>query len=291
MENPQKSASGISHRLQKILGSIDRMRPMPSTVTRVLHSLEDSKTNASMIGELLGLDQALAASTLQAANSAYLGYGPSCTNLTDAVVRLGFGRIRTLVLGVEASSSLTGSLPGYRLGAGELWNHSVATGMAAQWFARAFSYPNPEDAYVAGLLHDMGKLMLDQFALADYDRLFDLVKNYGLTFYQVEQKLFDIDHAQVGGLMAAKWNFPITLVEAIQCHHAPNLAKNRPELSAIVNIANALCPLDQTTLSKLGKREVHPAALTLLKITPEKLETMRTNMMQYFRFGQVGDKK
>ena len=91
--------------------------------------------------------------------------------------------------------------------------------------------------------------------------------------------------------MAAKWNFPITLVEAIQCHHAPNLAKNRPELSAIVNIANALCPLDQTTLSKLGKREVHPAALTLLKITPEKLETMRTNMMQYFRFGQVGDKK
>ena len=287
MENPQKTGSGVSHRLQKVLASIDRMRPMPSTVTRVLHALEDSKTHASMIGELLGLDQALAASTLQAANSAYLGYGPSCTNLSDAVVRLGFGRIRTLVLGVEASSSL----PGYRLGSGELWNHSVATGMAAQWFSRAFSYPNPEDAYVAGLLHDMGKLMLDQFALADYDRLFDLVKNYGLTFYQVEQKLFDIDHATVGGLMAAKWSFPATLVEAIKCHHSPNQAKVSPELSSIVNIANALCPMDQTTLSKLGKREVHPASMTILKLTPEKLENMRANMMQYFRFGQAGDKK
>ena len=286
MENPQKTGSGVSHRLKKILNSIDRMRPMPSTVTRVLHALEDAKTNANMVGELLGLDQALAANVLQAANSAFLGYGPSCTNLTDAVVRLGFGRIRTLVLGVEASSTLTGSLPGYRLGAGELWNHSVATGVAAQWFARALSYPNPEDAYVAGLLHDMGKLMLDQFALADYDRLFDLVRNYGLTFYQVEQKLFDIDHAQVGALMANKWNFPITLIEAIQCHHAPNLAETRPELSAIVNIANALCPLDQVTLAKLGKREVHLASLAILNLTPQKLESMRGNMIQYFRVGQ-----
>ncbi len=262
------------------------MRPMPSTVTRVLHALEDSKTNANMVGELLGLDQALAANVLQAANSAYLGYGPSCANLTDAVVRLGFGRIRTLVLGVEASCSLTGSLPGYRLGAGELWNHSVATGVAAQWFARAFSYPNPEDAYVAGLLHDMGKLMLDQFALADYDRLFDLVRNYGLTFYQVEQKLFDINHAQVGGMMASKWNFPATLIEAIQCHHAPDQASIKPELSAVVNIANALCPLDATTLARLGKREVHPSSLAILKLTPQKLESLHANMIQYFRVGQ-----
>jgi putative nucleotidyltransferase with HDIG domain len=289
MDNPQLTGTGISYRLKKILSSIDRMRPMPSTVTRILHALEDSKTNANMIGELLGLDQALAANVLQAANSAYLGYGPSCANLTDAVVRLGFGRIRTLVLGVEASSSLTGSLPGYRLGAGELWNHSVATGMAAQWFARAFSYPNPEDAYVAGLLHDMGKLMLDQFALADYDRLFDLVRNYGLTFYQVEQKLFDINHAQVGGLMASKWNFPATLIEAIQCHHTPDQATIKPELSAIVNIANALCPLDQVTLTKLGKREIHPASMNILRITSERLESMRTNMVQYFRVGS--DKK
>lgn len=286
MNNPEASSS-LNRRLQKILQSIDRMRPMPSTVTRVLNALENGKSNAGMVGELLGLDQALAANVLQAANSAYLGYGPSCANLTDAVVRLGFGRIRTLVLGVEASGSLARSLPGYRLGAGELWNHSVATGMAAQWFARSVSYPNPEDAYVAGLLHDMGKLMLDQFALADYDRLFDLVRNYGLTFYQVEQKLFEIDHAYVGGLIAAKWNFPAPLIDAIQFHHAPGNARSRQDLAALVNIANALCPMDPSTLQRLGKREVHPDSLKILKISPDKLETMYQNMLQFFKVNPV----
>ncbi|NPV84685.1 MAG: HDOD domain-containing protein [Anaerolineae bacterium] len=285
MSNLQTSPTA-NRRLQKILASIDRMRPMPTSVTRVLNALEDGKSNAGLVGELLGLDQALAANVLQAANSAYLGYGPSCTNLTDAVMRLGFGRIRTLVLGVEVSGSLTTSLPGYRLGSGELWNHSVATAVAAQWFARAVSYPNPEDAYVAGLLHDMGKLMLDQFALADYDRLFDLVKNYGLTFYQVEQKLFDVDHAQVGGLMAAKWNFPATLIDAIQHHHSPHLASTRQDLAALVNIANALCPLDAATLARLGKREISPHSLEILKINPQRLEKLRVDMYQYYRVGK-----
>lgn len=273
------ASSTVNRRLQKILNSVDRMRPMPTSITRVLNALGDEKSNANLLGELLGLDQALAANVLQAANSAYLGYGPSCTNLSDAVMRLGFSRIRTIVLGVAASGSLIGNLPGYRLGSGELWNHSVATAVAAQWFARAIAYPNPEDAYVAGLLHDMGKLMLDQFALADYDRLFDLVQNYGLTFYQVEQKLFGVDHAYVGGLMAVKWNFPPVLIDAIQYHHAPGQSTYKT-IAALVNIANALAPLDPATLKRLGKREVHPDCLTILKMDQERLEAMRLNMVE-----------
>lgn len=250
---------------------------MPSSVSRVLNAISNERSNANDLGELLGLDQALAANVLQAANSAYLGYGPSCSNLTDAVMRLGFDRIKTIVLGVAASGSLSGGLPGYRLGAGELWNHSVSTAMAAQWFARNVSYPDPEDAYVAGLLHDMGKLMLDQFALADYDRLFDLVQNYGLTFFQVEQKLFGIDHAQVGSLMSRKWNFPSTLIDAIQCHHLPHKSESK-ELSAIINIANALAPLDENSLKRLGKREIHPKSMEILNLDPKRLESMRDTM-------------
>jgi putative nucleotidyltransferase with HDIG domain len=277
-----QSAPSGNRRLEKILHSIDRMRPMPTSIKRVLNALDNGKANASLLGELLGLDQALTASVLQAANSAFLGYGPSCTNLPDAVMRLGFERIKTLVLGVAAAGRLMGSLPGYRLGAGELWNHSVSTGIASQWFARAVAYPNPEDAYVAGLLHDMGKLMLDQFALADYDRLFDLVQNYGLTFFQVEQKLFGIDHAQVGGMMATRWNFPPGLIEAIQFHHSPEQSE-LPKLAALVNLANATAPLDPSTLKRLGKREIHQNSLAILKLTAEKFGVMRINMMGAYK--------
>ncbi len=282
-ENP--STSIINRRLQKILQSIDRMRPMPTSVSRVLNAISNERSNAGELSELLGLDQALAANVLQAANSAYLGYGPSCSNLTDAVMRLGFDRIKTVVLGVAASGTLSGGLPGYRLGAGELWNHSVSTAISSQWFARIFSYPDPEDAYVAGLLHDMGKLMLDQFALADYDRLFDLVQNYGLTFFQVEQKLFGIDHAQVGGMMARKWNFPHPLIDAIQCHHSPHRSETK-ELSAIINIANALAPLDEASLKRLGKREIHPKSLTILNISPKELEKLHQEMLEHLKIKQ-----
>jgi HD-like signal output (HDOD) protein len=113
--------------------------------------------------------------------------------------------------------------------------------------------------------------------------LFDLVMNYGLTFYQVEQKLFDINHAEVGGLMASKWNFPTTLVDAIKFHHNPTMATTKPDLAALVNIANALCPLDPTILARLGKREIHSDTLKVLNIKPESVEGMRTNMTNYYR--------
>jgi putative nucleotidyltransferase with HDIG domain len=270
-------------RLQKILKSIDRIRPMPTSVNRVLTCLEDARSSANLVAELLGLDQAMAANVLQAANSAYLGYGPNCTTLTDAVMRLGFKRIRTLVMGVAASGTLNKGLVGYRLGAGELWNHAVATAVTAQWFARALNYPNPEDAYVAGLLHDMGKLILDQYALADYDQLFGLVINYNLPFWKVEQQLFGIDHASVGGLMAAKWNFPSALVEAIQFHHMPAQATEEKELAALVNIANALMPVDEATLAKLGKREISGDAMEILRLKPENLEKMRVRMVDSYK--------
>ncbi len=165
-------------------------------------------------------------------------------------------------------------------------DHSVSTAITSQWFARVFSYPDPEDAYVAGLLHDMGKLMLDQFALADYDRLFDLVQNYGLTFFQVEQKLFGIDHAQVGGMMARKWNFPHTLIDAIQCHHSPQRSETK-ELAAIINIANGACYLSMKFLKRLGKREIHPMSLNILNIDPQKLEKLNLECLNISRVNNI----
>jgi HD-like signal output (HDOD) protein len=142
--------------VMRIIESIDSMRPLPMSVSRVLAVLDESQTTAAMVANVLGLDQALAANVLLAANSVFLGFGPSCTTLKEAVMRLGFTRIRTLVLGVAAAGTMNKSLLGYNLAAGDLYNHAVATATAAQWFARSLSYSEPEEAYIAGLLHDMG---------------------------------------------------------------------------------------------------------------------------------------
>ncbi len=274
-------------KVNSILMSIEQMRPMPTSVTRIMHALDEPNSTGSLIADLIGLDQALAASVMQMANSAAMGSSVNCTSLPDAVMRLGFKRIRTMIMGIGASGPLTHRLSGYRLGAGELWNHSVATAVAAQWLAQAVRYPNPEEAYVAGLLHDMGKLVLDQFVAVDYSRMMDIMQSKKRSLWQVEEDLIGMDHGRVGGLMAEKWRFPPLLSDAIQFHHAPSLANAHEELPAIINIANSFTtPLAHGLVDYYG-HIAHPEALRILNIPEPRLETLRTTITGYMLRGNL----
>jgi putative nucleotidyltransferase with HDIG domain len=265
----------MPQRLDQILASVEKMRPMPTSVTRILNSLDDPNNTAGMISDLIGLDQALAASVLQMANSAGMGFNTMCSNITDAVMRLGFKRVKTLVLGAASSGPLTRRLNGYRLGAGELWNHAVATAVTAQWISQFLHYADVEEAYVGGLLHDMGKLILDQYMMVDYIRIVELMKNYNLALWQVEEKLLGIDHSMVGSLMAQKWNFPIVLVDAIRYHHAPSLARSKQQLGAIINIANALSKDERALANDPNGMVIHPEALKILNIDDAQVMRMK----------------
>jgi len=282
MEIPLDNETALDNRVKKILRSIELMRPIPMVISRVLRSLDEPGSSAGYISEIIGLDQALAANVLQAANSSFLGYGPSCATLKDAVMRLGYKRIKTLVLAVAACKGMDGSLAGYHLAAGDMWSHSVATAVAAQWFARAINYPEPEEAYAVGLLHDIGKMVLNKFAEEDKNWVFDAQKNKQ-TFQEIEMIAFGVDHAYIGSLMAQKWTFPAVLVNAIQYHHNPLEAGEFQLLAAITNIANALTPVDSATLSRLGLRKIDDASYSLLRLSPEQISTMNEQMVTYHK--------
>lgn len=252
-------------------------------VRQVLAVLDDPSTTASMVGNMLGLDQAMAANVLLAANSVFLGFGPTCTTLKEAVMRLGFGRIRSIVLGVAAAGTMNGSLMGYNLASGDLYNHAVATATAAQWFARSFDYPQPEEAYIAGLLHDMGKITLDKFVKKDYIIMEDLLQTRKTAVFQIEQKHFGVDHAEVGFLMAQKWSFPGLLGDAIRYHHKPAKSGVSPLLAAIINLANFYSPVDEITLGRMGKRVLAEETADILKCNPDKLETLNSRMLAYYK--------
>ncbi len=277
-------------KVDQIIAQVDKMRPMPMNVTRILTALDDSYNTAGIISDLIGLDQALAASVLQMANSAGMGYNAVCSSLSDAVMRLGFKRVKILVLGAASSGPLTRRLNGYRLGAGELWNHSITTAIIAQWISRYVQYPDPEEAYVAGLLHDMGKLILDQYMMVDYMRLLDLMRQYNLAMWQVEEKLLGVDHPTIGSLMAKKWNFPVVLVDAIRYHHAPSLSRSSHKLGAIINLANALSKDEKYLASDPNGNKVHPESLGILHMDDIMFDRMRVQL-QDFRSNQVSRPK
>jgi putative nucleotidyltransferase with HDIG domain len=275
----------LPRKVDEILSSVDQLRPMPVNLTKILRAIEDPDSNIPAIAKMIGQDQALAALVLRMSNSATLGYMRTCTSLSEATLRLGLKRMKSVLLGVSATGPLTRRLSGYRLGAGELWNHAIATAMAAEWFAWYFHYPDAEEVYLAGLLHDMGKLLLDQYVLSDYTQMVDLMQRYSLTLWQVEERLLGIDHAAVGGLMAEKWTFPVILVDAIRYHHAPSLARSRPELPAIINIANACVIQPGEGLSDLFNKNIHPETLNILKLRDVDISELHQRVSGYLANG------
>jgi putative nucleotidyltransferase with HDIG domain len=215
---------------------------------------------------------------LQLSNSASLGYPRTCSTLYEAIMQIGLGRLRTILMASPATNMLNRRLSGYRLGEGELWNHSLATAVVAEWLAQALRYPNAEEAYICGLLHDIGKLFLDQFVLNDYPRIVEYVQHYRMQLWQVEEKLIGIDHAGVGGLIAERWNFPVVLVDAIRFHHVPSFARINRALPAIVNVANSLAADLKSANPDLFSNFIHPESLNILGIDAARLERLRARL-------------
>lgn len=262
---------------QQILADVRRLRPLSGNVLTIIKVIDDD-ADARRISDLIALDQVLAAQVLEMANSALLGYGPTCTSIHEAVMRLGYDRVKTLVMAAAASGPLKRRMLGYRLGAGELWQHSVSTAMAANVVAKIVSYPDPEEAYVVGLLHDIGKVVLDQYVRVDYSRITQTVRANRVPMWRAEEAILGYCHATVGGMVAAKWQFPQDLVDAIQFHHAPSLAHKRQDLAAIANIANALTPFPSQ--SGTEARAPHPEAQRILGLVEGGLERIRRELQR-----------
>jgi HD-like signal output (HDOD) protein len=276
----------MSSKTDQVITSIEQLRPMPANVSRAIKAIESENPSVMDIAAMIGLDQALTASVIQTANSISMGFSTNCTSLRDAVMRVGFRRLKTLLLGAAVSGPLSRRLNGYRLGDGKLWDHALITGMAAQWIAQAVRYPSPEEAYVAGLLHDMGKLLLDQYIQVDYQRVYDLISVKQRTLWQAEEELLGIDHPRVGSLMAERWQFPPILSDAILYHHAPSLAYVSDALTSVVNIANSFsAPPDDSLIDVYG-HTVHPEALRILGVNEARIEDWQTTFWNYARGNQ-----
>jgi putative nucleotidyltransferase with HDIG domain len=267
-----------AQKVEDIIQSVSGLRPMPANVTRVLREVDRSDISIGSLAGLISLDQALAALVLQMSNSAALGYSRTCSTVYDAIMHIGLSRLKTILLASTTTDLMKRGLSGYRLGEGELWHHSLVTAVAAEWLAQALRYPNPEEAYVSGLLHDMGKLLLDQFVLTNYSMIVFYVQRDQLPLWQVEEKLIGIDHARVGGLMAEHWNFPVHLVDAIRFHHIPSFARTNQQLPALVNMANSFSVEFQRGNPDLFSFQLHPESLNILKIDAAKAEDLKIKM-------------
>lgn len=213
---------------------------LPAIAQKVIQVAEDASTDADDLLRVVEQDSAVAARLMQVVNSAYCGLRNPVGDLKTALTLLGVERVRNLALTISVGGVFGRDTPVGRLDPIRLWDHSVCVATVARLIARHSDYCNPEEAYLAGLLHDIGLLFVNQHLGKLVPRVLAQTKT-GLSLTEAERRVLAFDHAQVGAYVAWRCSFPEPLVEAIDYHHTPLLC---PELgrnlARVVSVANYL---------------------------------------------------
>ena len=253
---------------------IEQLQPMPASVTRLFILMRDPDTTLADIGRLVELDEALTANILRMANSAWSSSRYEIVTVKQAVVRLGTVRILGIAMARHMAGYMSGPFSGYELAEHELWRHSVAAALAAEYMNQFASETIPGIAFTAALMHDIGKLLLTRYISPDVlIRISVMIESLNFTYLEAEREVLGTDQAEVGCAIARHWHFPEQLVTAIERHHDPD-AQPDPVLDT-VHVANVVAKLIGVGLgSEQMNMKVSAAAPRRLGITRSGLESL-----------------
>lgn len=226
--------------IQSILAGIETLPPMPGVAVRLLEVSQDPNADLGTVASWLEKDPGMTANLLRLCNSPFYGLRRQVTSIRQAASLLGMKQIVQITLTVLSSRYLSSAQAGYGLAAGDLWRRSVVSGMAAELIAEQVRYPSPSTAYTAGLLEDLGKIVLAKFLEDELPQIWDRVEKEGLSFEEAERREVGMDHPEVGAVLLERWGFPPALVEAVRQHHHPAGARIDPPLARIAHLADAL---------------------------------------------------
>lgn len=264
-----------------IYKDIERLRALPVTARQALKLLDDPEVSVRRLSEVLSADQVIGAQILRYANSAAYGAVGSCATIAEGIVRIGLRQLKSLLYGVAAFGPLMSRLVGYQFNDGELYRHSAAVAGVARRLAAIVGSRDPEEAYAAGLLHDIGKLVLDRHVRPYYEQIVAEVTQLARSPVAAEERYLGIDHATIGGLMAERWHYPAALVDAIRYHHAPTLARCEPRQAAIVHLANMVVLQSGVGLTPLGISPFNMEVLDILRLSETDLGRLTFEMRPY----------
>ncbi len=227
--------------------AIERIRPIPQVALKILRMMDDDLCHVSEIAREVRKDQVISARTLKLCNSALFAKKEKIVTLEKALVMLGQKLFLNLIVSAAVAEFYEAVGQGYSLCMGGIYHHAVGTGIIAEKLAEFTGKSPPAQAYTGGLLHDIGKVVLDQYIASGF-HLFYRDVHGGSNFLFSEEINIGITHAEVGGNLAEKWSFPAPLVDTVRHHHYPENAKEAPELVHTVYLADLLMSRFQTGL-------------------------------------------
>jgi putative nucleotidyltransferase with HDIG domain len=279
----QKEKAGrkkIFKHFQKVLESNRNNIPLlPQVLVQVHHALSDRQAGAKKLAEIIHNDLALSASILRLANSAYYRRQSSITirTVTSAIVLIGINKIRNFTLGLSVYNMLN-NLPkseSYRY----IWQHSLCCAVCARDFARRLGGVSEDEAFLAGMLHDIGKILLGHFYTEQYSRVCKLMKDEELEYHVAEDCILSLNHLDIGAFLADYWKFPEPIAKVLSEHHfdrekgdSEHPDYNFQLIIAVANLVAKFLFNDPNYNVIVSRKKIEFVCIKFLGITPLQLD-------------------
>jgi putative nucleotidyltransferase with HDIG domain len=274
------NAAPLTDEIKKFLDTVEILPPSPAVLPKLAKALANIETDVQEVVDVIRFDPSLTAKLLQICNSAYFGRTEPVVNVEDAIAQIGYDVVFLAASAISAANCLHTS-PTTDLDAGLLWKHSVITAFGTQYIAKSAGLDGSL-LFTAGLLHDLGKVVLAEAHGPDYTRLLDPIKRGPSPLVEVEIARYGFSHADVGACLLERWKLPAPLVASVRFHHNPAGAGGECRLAACVCGGNLLAFSLENPLFALDPANPElKATLEILNLTTDDMaahsELIRNN--------------
>ena len=218
---------------QQVVAEFKDIPPMPNVMVKALSVIKNPATGIAELAKIMQVDQAISTKTLSLVNSAFYGFRQQITSIQKALVVLGMMKTKNIIMSLALKQMMTAQ------GSRELWEHSIRCAVAAEILAKEYKVINPDDAFVIGFLHDIGKMLLNSKNPLKYSKVRYLAAQDNVNLVDIEDAQFGTNHCVLGALISKKWQLPVILTNCIRYHHDP-AQSSLPTVCGIVYCADRL---------------------------------------------------
>ncbi len=259
----------------RLLEDADDLPALPDIVNKVLEQIENPNSSPKDFQDIISKDPVLTAKVLKMANSAYYGFSRKITTISQAIIILGLETLKSLVIAVSTLKYLHQEFDGYGYFRGDLWRHSLATAIGAKQIAKAQGIKEAETPFIAGLLHDIGKILLGKRIGKYMSSIKTIVKNRDISFDIGEKEVLRFNHADIGGALAEYWKLPQVFIDVCKFHHTPlQCTTENLNIVKIIHVADGIAYKTRMGLGEDGEYyKVNQEVLEEFGIDKKKLGT------------------
>lgn len=250
----------------ELVNGVKDIQAMPSVIVKALNVMKKPTASMKELGDIVMFDQSLTIKILALVNSAYYGFSQQISSINIALSLLGMVKVKNIIVAVAMKPMMSNQ------GDKELWKHSMRVAAGCEYLANLTKVMDSDEAFIAGFVHDVGKMVLQMTNEKLYSKVLNTVE-MGTDILDAERKYFDSDHVKTGSLLAKRWQLPILLANIISYHHAPSL-------SSIPVPCNLVCFIDKLVQENYDPNSIDKDFVKTLGIDFEDLNDLRDVILQ-----------